>query len=368
MVFSGDKIYMTQHDYIVIMAGGAGSRLWPVSRQGNPKPFQPFFSDESMLQGMYTLLRQSFDADHILIQTDKKFASVVAQQLPELSVENILLEPERRDHGPAFGFSTVNLLARDPEANIGFFYSDCVIRNEENFKETLTTAFQAVADYPENVVAIGVKPLYAYTGYGYIQMKHELKEYDTGKVYTVTRFTEKPDLKTAEKFVQSWQYLWNTGFKVAKASTLLGVFESTVPEMANTLKHIGQNLQDGQKVADLYATLPKMSIEYLLTEKLTNLLVVPSDLGWSDIKCWSTFYDMLRELEDKTMISKGDVVEAECDGCLIYGGKRLVAALGLKDIVIIDTDDALLVVHKDHTQDLKKIVGQIESQGRNELL
>lgn len=360
---------MSHHDYIVIMAGGAGTRLWPVSRQSSPKPFQPFFSDESMLQGMYTLLRQSFDADHILIQTDKRFADVVADQLPELSRDNILLEPERRDHGPAFGFSTVNLLARDPDANIGFFYSDCVIRKEDAFKNTLETAFRAVSDNPDNIVTIGVTPLYAYTGYGYIQIAEQLKEYDTGKLFRVTRFTEKPDLATAEQFLEAGDYLWNTGYKVAKASTLLGVFESVQPEMADTLKQIGQSLTDDQKVAELYAALPKMSIEYLLTEKLNNLLTVPADLGWSDIKCWSTFYDMMRELENKTQISKGDIIEADCDGCLIIGGKRLVAALGLKDIVIIDTEDALLVVHKDHTQDLgKKIVRPIEEQGRTDLL
>ncbi len=360
---------MTSHDYIVIMAGGAGTRLWPVSRQTSPKPFQPFFSDESMLQGMFKLLRQSFAADHILIQTDARFASVVAEQLPELPADNILLEPERRDHGPASGFSTINLLARDPDANIGILYSDCVIRKEDAFKEVLTTSFQVVTDYPDSIVTIGIEPRYAYTGYGYIQVAEELKSYDTGTVKKVTRFTEKPDLATAEQFVASGDYLWNSGYKVAKAATLLHLLESVQPDMVATLKQIGQNLNNPERSAELYATLPKLSLEYLLMEKLNNLLVVPCDIGWSDIKCWSTFYEMMRELEDKTQISKGDIIESDCDGCLIVGGKRLVAALGLKDIVIIDTDDALLVVHKDHTQDLgKKIVTPLSEQGRKDLL
>lgn len=364
---------MTQnkHNYVVIVAGGSGSRLWPLSRRSSPKQFLPLLNGESMFQHMYTLLKESVPAERIIIQTPDSLAHFVREQIPDLKPENLFLEPERRDHGPAFGMAATLIAERDPEAVIGFFYADCIIKNRGVFYETLQTAYQAVSDFPEHIVTIGVKPTYPDTGYGYIQMAQEQKTYGEQQLFSVKRFTEKPDLKTAQRYVRSWDYLWNTGYKICRAALFLDVVAKVDSDMAQHLHELGEQVTQGaakETIAATYAKLPKMSVEFLLTEKLDNLLVVPADLDWADISDWNSLANMLAEMTGDDLVTRGDVLLIDSRNSLAFSEKKLIAAVGLEDMVVIDTDDVLLIAPKAQAQRIKELVQRLEAEGEEQYL
>ncbi len=366
-------VKMKDNHYAVIMAGGSGTRLWPMSRKSSPKQFQALFSSQTMLQLMYQLLREVFTPGHIFVQTDKRFRELVESQLPELPKENILLEPEARDTAPAFGFATAAVLQRDPNAKIGIFYSDHIVKNKEQFVNAVKVSYQSVEDFPKHIVMIGVKPTFPHTGLGYIQMNSQVKGYDEGEVFNVDRFIEKPDYETAETFIKSWEYFWNTGYKICTGATLFELMEKLDPQMVKTLKQIMKLMENPsdaheKKIAELYHELPKISFEYLATEKLENLLVVPSDMGWSDIGDWKSLHDMLMEVNNHHMITKGHHIGTDCENCLIYAGDRMIATLGLKDIIIVDTGDVILVADKNHVHQMKRLIGTLEEQNKHTYL
>lgn len=362
----------SSHDYAVIMAGGSGTRLWPMSRKNSPKQFQALFdSQKTMIQLMYELLLASFPVERICVQTDKKFAQLVTEQLPEVPRENIFLEPEARDTAPAFGFAAAALLKRDPEANIGIFYSDHIIKNKEEFTKAVECAYQAALDFPEFITMIGVKPTYAHTGLGYIQLKNQAKSYENGEVFHVERFVEKPDLETAEKMVKSWEYFWNTGYKVCKASHLFSLIENMNAQMADTLREIADLMHQENSepaIAEKYASLERISFEYLVTQYTNKLLVIPSDMEWSDIGDWKTLHEMLSQLNNHHTITKGNHIGIHTKDSLVYSGERLIATIGLTDTIIVDTGDVILVADKHRVQEMKDLIGLMKEQNKHTYL
>lgn len=367
-----DTSFDLTHSYAVIMAGGSGTRLWPMSRRNAPKQFQALFdSQKTMIQLMYELLREIFPAERIMVQTDRKFSLLVEQQLTEMPKENIFLEPEARDTAPAFGFATAALLQRDKDATIGIFYSDHIIGSRPEFLNAVKCAYQSAEEFPEFITMIGVKPTYPHTGLGYIQIKNQAKSYPNGEAFYVERFVEKPDLATAEQFTKGWEYFWNTGYKVCKAQHLFSLIEGLDKDMATTLRTIAELMhKDGSEseIANLYKGLQKISFEYLVTEHSEKLLVIPSDIEWSDIGDWKTLHDMLKEVNDHDVITKGNQVAVDCEDCLIYGQERLIATLGLKNVIVIDTGDVILVADKEKALDMKKMVTALKDQNKHTYL
>lgn len=359
------------HNYGVIIAGGSGTRLWPMSRKHAPKQFQALLGSQTMIQLMFELLREVLPPEHIFVQTDKRFTSVVKEQLPELPHENVLIEPEARDTGPAIAFAAATISNRDPEAKMAVFWSDHVINNRKNFVQALTTAMQAVEDFPGHVVSIGIKPTQPHTGLGYIQMKSEAKSYADGEVYWVDRFIEKPDYETAEQFVKSWEYLWNTGYSVFNVKDFFALMKRVQPEIEPTLVELKTILAQPEsedrdlKVTEIFTSIPKKSIDYMLMEKLDDLMVVPADLDWSDIGDWQSLHEILAESKGHHMITKGNHVGIDCEGCLVYGGERLIATMGIKDLVIVDTGDAILIANKNRARDMKKLVELMEQHDKH---
>ena len=360
---------LNEHNYAVIMAGGSGTRLWPMSRKNKPKQFLSLLNSQTMLQLMYQELRRVFTPSHIIIQTHRKFITTVQEQIPELPFENILVEPAARDTAPAFGFAAAYLLQRDPHAIMGIFYSDHIIKKNHEFVAAVETAYRSAVDFPNHITMIGVKPTSPHTGFGYIQIKNEAKSYQPGgEVFYVERFVEKPDLATAEQFVKSWEYFWNTGYKVCEASHLFSIIETLDKEMAEKLRKIAKLLADPKnekEVTEIFEELPKISFEYLATEKVHNLLVVPSDMGWADIGDWKALHDMLMEVNGHHMITKGHHMGIDSENCLIFGGNKLVATLGLKDTIFIETEDVILVANKNKAQDIKKLITYLEEQNKH---
>lgn len=352
-----------EHNYAVIMAGGAGTRLWPMSRQSSPKQFQALFGNKTLIQQMFSMLQTTFANDHIFVQTPEMYETLVAHQLPDLPKENILLEPEHRDTAAAFAYATASIINRDEDANIGVFFSDHIVKDLTGFTTAVTTAFLALPDFPDRFIMIGVKPNNPDTGLGYIQMQYEAKRYGNEKVFYVDKFIEKPDEESARNFVKSWQYLWNTGYQIYKGQTFFTFLEQTVPDLKQPLeslrKAIAENDADAKKAA--YARLPKISFSYLAIEKLKNLLVVPSDMDWSDIGDWNVLHGMLKNVTGQSVVTNGATVSVDTQNSLILGSQRLIATLGVKDLIIIDTPDALLIADKHDIDEMKKLYKDIES-------
>lgn len=360
---------LTNHNYVLIMAGGAGTRLWPISRQENPKQFQSFVGDQTLLQHMVDLARQVVPIEQILIMAVPKFGKIILQQIPDLPEENLLYEPARRDTGPAITLGMLQVLERDSKAKVAVLWSDHFIQNPEGFYQMLRCGFTTVTKQPESLVVVGVNPTFPNTAFGYIQMGKEVHQYEELPVFTVRRFTEKPDLETATRFVSSWDYLWNVGYEITDAANFIKKLRTVRDDLLPVLDALatGCHAQNKDEISTAYEELPKQSVEYLFTQRLDNLLVIPADLSWSDLGSWNILHDVLREKHAEGMVSRGEVMLVNTTDSLVYAKDRPIAVVGLKDVIVVDDGDVILVMHKSQSQQIKTLIQELE-QNRPHLM
>lgn len=352
------------------MAGGTGTRLWPLSRRSNPKQFLRLLADTSLLEETYAHVRQVLPVEQIFVMADAARGALAQAQLPELPVDNLIIEPSRRDNGPAIGLASLLIERRCPGAEMAIIWSDHRTTKAEPFARCLTTAFEALRSHPNYLVTIGIKPTRPATEFGYLKMADEIKfDGQLEPVFQVESFQEKPDLPTAERYLTDWRYLWNTGVKVYRAQHMLDLFEQLQPADRQLLENIGQRLdQDARAdVIELWEKLTKRDIEHLITEFVHDILVIPADLGWNDIGSWSVVHDVLKQGQNGDMVVHADHVDVDSQNCLILSDHRLVATAGLRDLIIVDTPDALLVVDRESAQKVKDLVDLI-SERNNDLL
>lgn len=361
-----------KNHYIVIMAGGSGTRLWPLSRKDNPKQFQKLTSEEC------TLLQETYDRvsplvenlDHIYVATTQSYENIVKEQLPDLPVENIILEPCGRDTAPAIAFATRIIHRKDPDAIITTTPSDHAIKNPGSYICTVQTAFDVLADHPEKFGLIGITPTEPSTELGYIQMGKELKSNYKKRVFEAAAFKEKPDAKTAKKYVSNWSYLWNAAYFVFKAETFLAMVQKFTPHIHDALVQINAT-KDARSIQDIFCKLPKEPIDTVILEKLSaqDRFVVPAELEWSDVGNWRTLHDFHRCENGAKNVTRGKVVEINSQNCFVFGHhSKTIATLGLNDIVVIDTDDAILIAHRDYAHEVKQVIEQLKDQEMEELL
>lgn len=359
--------------YAVIMAGGTGTRLWPMSRTGKPKQFHKLVSEKTLIQETYDRLKKAIPAKNIFISTNVKYEQEIKSQLPELPADNFIIEPAKRNTGPALAYLAAEIYAKDKDAIIATLASDHVVQNMDVFANSLKIAFKTVEKNPTSLVLIGINPTRPDTGLGYIKMGSVKAEIDEERIFEVDKFLEKPDLKTAEKYTQSWEYLWNAAYYFFSAKQLLNWFEKYVPETYKIMNEIeklkasGGNGTTQIKVKELFSKAKDEQFEFSVIEKLDpkKILVIPADLGWSDIGNWGTLHDVLSESYGSSMISKGYHMDVESENCLVYGGNKMIATIGLKDVVIIDTPDAILVANKNKAQDVKKLLDKLKGEGKH---
>lgn len=350
---------MNKHNFVLIIAGGVGTRLWPLSRQKKPKQFQRFFNEESLLQHMVNLVKQNIPLEHILVMATPEFRSVIEEQIPGLPAQNILFEPARKDNGPAVVLGMIQIAKIDPEGVVCILWSDQLIKEASNFHQMLETAFQNAKSHPEYLITVGAKPTCADTGLGYIQMGKEVKSATSQPIFGVRRFVEKPDQQTAKYFIESWEYLWNTGYKIMGARNFLQAFKQTQPKLVDLVDKISQ-AKDEHKIAQLYEKFPKESIEYLFTQYWNKILVIPADIGWSDVGNWNTLHDILKGEDDQKMVLRGEVVNHQTNNCLIFAKNKPIIAIGLENLIVVDEGDCLLIMEKSRAQDIKNIINQLE--------
>lgn len=359
--------------YAVIMAGGTGTRLWPMSRKLKPKQLHNLVSDKTLIQETYNRVIKALPQKNIFISTNSKYAEEIKKQLPGVPEENYIIEPSARNTGPAFVYLAMAIKRKDPKAIIATIASDHIVHNVDVFVRSLKIAFKAAEKYPNYLVAVGINPTKPDTGLGYIKMGPVKDTIDEQQVFNVDKFVEKPDLKTAEKYLQSWEYLWNAAYYFFKADSLLDWFKKYRPKIVKKLSEMDQLIAKGgngvtqSQIRALYDSLDDEQFENAIIEQkdFKKVLVIPADLGWSDIGNWGTLFDVLSESYATSMISRGYHIDVGSEGCLIYGNNKMIATLGLKDVVIIDTPDAILIANKNKAQDVKKLLDKLKSEGKH---
>lgn len=357
------------NNYIVIMAGGSGTRLWPVSRAELPKQFQ-HFSDkpESLIQETYERIKDLVPQENIYVSLIESIAAMAKEQLPDIDANNFIVEPEGKNTAPAMGLIASVILKRNPEAIVTTVASDHSIGNVPLFQESINHAFEFVKDNPENLVTIGIKPTEPNTGFGYIKIG---EKFDSQDIYKVDKFVEKPNLETAQKYLDSGEYMWNASYFTWNAMQMLENFNSLAPNIYEGLVKISDAVDTENfpvVLRDEYAKFAKEPIETVIIEKMASVAVIPADLNWSDIGTWSSLYEFLVKSTGKNTISHGDHVGVDDENCLFYSQSKLLATIGLKDIIIVDTPDVTLVCNKNKSQDIKKLMDELREKGREKYL
>lgn len=353
--------------YPVILSGGSGTRLWPMSRTALPKQLLPLASKQTMLQETVSRLKHIPDiADPILIcNNDQRF--LVAEQLREIDItpKALFLEPFGRNTAPAVAIAALSLSQKDPNALMLVLPADHLIKDAKQFGAMVKKAAEA-AD-KDSMVTFGIVPSGPETGYGYIQRGDELNN----GCYKVARFVEKPDLKKAKTFIESGDFYWNSGMFLFKAGSYLTELKKFQPEIEKICREAidksAKDLDFCRINEEVFTKCPSESIDYAVMEHTDQAVVVPVDIGWSDIGSWSALWEVGEKDADGNVI-RGDVYTDGVKNSYIRADRRMIAAIGLEDVVIIETTDALLVAHKNKVQDVKKVVEHLKSADRTEYI
>lgn len=349
------------------MAGGRGERFWPKSRKSLPKQFLSLTDDgKTMIQLTVERILPLVKMEDIYISTNRDYKGLVRQQLPEIPEENILCEPVGRNTAPCIGLGAVHMWKKYGDAVMYVLPSDHLIKYTSIFLSTLTDAGE-VAEQGENLVTLGITPDCPETGYGYIKF---LPDQMLGRAFEVDRFVEKPDLETAKEYVASEQYLWNSGMFIWKVSTILKNLETYLPETYQGLNRIAAAIGTEEEELVLekeFSAFQSESIDYGIMEKAKNIYILSGSFGWDDVGSWLAVGRIKKTNEFGNVID-GNAVTVDTKNCIIQGGKKLIATVGIEDIIVVDTEDALLICEKDSAGNIKKVLENLKICNRTEYL
>ncbi len=349
----------------VIMAGGRGERFWPKSRNSRPKQFLSLTKDgETMIQKTVKRLLPLVDHEDIYIVTNAAYRELVYEQLPDIPSENVLAEPCARNTAPCIALASAVIMKKYDDAIMLVLPSDHLIGYEKIYVNTLKKAVKT-AENGKNLVTIGITPTYPETGYGYINFGAE-----QGDSYEVERFVEKPDLPTAKEYLKSGKYLWNSGMFVWKISSFMENLKEFMPDIYEGALRIGDSFGTDDFEETLvreFTAFRSESIDFGIMEKASDIYTIPGSFGWDDVGSWLAV-ERINETDEFKNYFEGNVVFYDSKRTTVCGGKKLIAAVGTRDIIIVDTDDALLVCSKNSTQDVKQIIAQLKEQKKDELI
>lgn len=342
-----------ENNYCIIMAGGVGSRFWPVSRNSKPKQFLDFFgTGVSFLQQTYNRFAQIVPPGNILVVTSEQYNDLVKEQLPDMPQENILLEPHRRNTAPCIAYATYKLQKKNPKATVVVAPSDHLIINEDVFLGTVSSALEYAQEHDE-LLTLGIKPTRPETGYGYIQTNRAMeKRIEGSRVFSVKTFTEKPDAELAKVFLQSGEFLWNSGIFVWNVKAISEELERYLPDIANQFKDIVPYYyteKEEECIKGIYEGCNGISIDYGVMEKTDRSWVFETSFGWSDVGTWEALYHLGEKDGNNNLLSVGDSMIDKVEGSIIVSNEedKLVVVKGLKNYMVINTDDVLLVCPRD---------------------
>jgi len=359
------------HSYAVIMAGGGGTRLWPLSRKATPKQALPLLGEKTLFQSTVERLQGYFPAERILVVTVAEQAELLKTQVPGLPEENFLIEPAPRGTASVVGLAATVLHQRDPEAVMGIFPADHFIRNLDLFNNLVETATNVAND--DYLVTLGITPTFPSTGYGYIQRGEKLPNTYDYPVYDVKRFKEKPGKEEAYEMSIRGGYSWNSGMFIWKTKTILDEIDRQMPELKSALDEIAVSLSSPQLasvIEKVWLPLKNETIDYGIMEDAKKVAILPaSGLDWSDVGSWDSLFDVILPDDAEGNITiKGDHIAQNTRDTLVYGNGRLVVTIGVKDLVIVDSNDVLLIAQRDQAQDVREIVGKLKAENRDTYL
>lgn len=351
--------------YAVIMAGGRGTRFWPRSREKKPKHLLDITSNKTIIQETVDRIKPIINPDNILIVTGKKHARALIKQLPEIPLQNIIIEPEGRNTAACIGLAALHIQKRTPDQVMVVLPSDHAIADSREFN-AIIKASAKVAAQEEGLVTIGIKPLNANTGFGYIEQTNLLRKIDGKEIYRVKSIHEKPNLHQAQAFIESGNFFWNSGMFIWKVSTILNEICRWLPDLYKGLMKISAALGSADEtkvVPRVYKTLKSISIDYGVMEKADNVFMLKGDFGWSDVGSWDALWEIsLKDSKGNVVTGGGNVIFEDSEGSLVYSAQKLVTTIGVKDLIIVETKDSLLICKKGRSQDVKKIVEALEEK------
>lgn len=363
--------------YAVLLAGGGGTRLWPKSRKKYPKHFLKLYGNQSLLRLAYNNFRQWFPKDRLLVITHQDYVEETQRQLPEMPRENIIAEPEAKNTALAMATAAAVIHKRNPEAIVIYEAADHIYQDVKPLHKTVLAALET-ATKGDYLVAIGIKPTFAHTGLGYIRIGEQIGRIrvEGRDIYAFKSkgFKEKPDLVTAQSFIASGQYLWNANLYCWTTQAIFNAFKEHDPKIYRAINEVLKSVgtKDQKKVFEkVYSKADNDPIDIAVSEKAKNLLLIPGNFDWSDIGDWKVVYDISEKDNRGNVVNnpdKADYIDIGSKNTLVETNGRLIVTIGLEDVVVIDTEDALLVCAKDKTQDVKKAVEKLKADKKNKYL
>ncbi|MGL5439561.1 MAG: mannose-1-phosphate guanylyltransferase [Filifactoraceae bacterium] len=354
----------------LIMAGGRGERFWPKSRKNLPKQFLSLTDDgKTMIQHTVERILPLVDMEDIYISTNNDYKNLVMEQLPRIPEKNILCEPIGKNTAPCIGLAAVHIEKKYKDAIMMILPSDHLIKYNTMFISTLKDAC-TIAERDTNIVTLGITPDYPETGYGYIKFNPEAVDRYTKRAYEVDKFVEKPSLETAKSYIESEQYLWNSGMFVWKISSILENFKTLMPTMYEGLLTIQKSISTEEEMRVLemvFNSFESESIDYGIMEKASHIYTIPGTFGWDDVGSWLAI-ERINKTNEYGNVANGNIITVNTKRTTIIGNDKLIAAVGLEDIIIVDTEDAILVCDKSSAGDIKKVLENLKVCNRNQYI
>jgi len=352
---------MNKNHYVAIMAGGIGSRFWPKSRTSYPKQFLDILNTgKTLIQWTFERYKDFIPEENIYIVTSDEYVDIIKKQLPGIAEANIIAEPSRKNTAPCIAYISFKLQKENPDASLIVAPSDHVVMDRETFKNVSLQALD-FANHTKSFVTLGIQPNHPNTGYGYIQFETMPV---ANNIYKVKTFTEKPNLELAKTFIASGEFLWNAGIFVWRVQDVLTAFEKYQPEMYELFaaeKEKFNTPEEKQAIEQIYPLCTNVSIDYAIMEKATNVYVIPSSFGWSDLGTWNSAYDNLEKDYLGNAVTGKNVLVIDATKCMVsVENNKVVVLQGLDDFIIVDTNDALLICKKDKEQQIKEYVAEVK--------
>ncbi|MCA1293928.1 mannose-1-phosphate guanylyltransferase [Paenibacillus sp. alder61] len=347
----------------LILAGGKGERFWPKSRTNLPKQFLNISGSKSMIQQTVDRLKRFIPIEQVFIITNESYAELIKAQIPDLSPENIIIEPVGRNTAPCVGLASIIIEEKYPDSSMIVLPSDHIIKNEEEFVSILKAAV-AISQQSESLVTLGITPTYPETGYGYIESTSNRVEILNHSAYQVNKFVEKPDEETAKSYISAGNFYWNSGIFIWRVKVIREYIRVLMPEMHSLLEAMKSLFKSNSRIEVIRSEFPKMpdqSIDYGIMEKVTDIYVIPCVLGWDDAGSW-TALERINDLDENGNAINGNILSIDTKRCIIESNGKLIATLGVEDLIIVETDDVTLICRKDKAQEVKNLIKELKVQ------
>ncbi len=356
--------------FAVLMAGGVGTRFWPRSRAKSPKQVLDIIDHETMVQATFRRLKGLIPTSRIFLVTNSEQKEIIVNQLPQLKKENLIIEPFGRNTAPCIGLAATIIQQIDNDGIMIVLPADHLISDVKCFQQVIRQAIK-FANETYSMVTLGIAPTFPSTGYGYIQMGEKVKKFNGHNIHKVKTFAEKPNRETAMRFLESGDFFWNSGMFIWKISTILAEIEDKLPELSEGLNRIKKHLNKNDltsTIEDVYRRIRGISIDYGVMQSAQAVYVIPTNMGWNDVGSWEIVYDIAMKDKNKNTGDYKQLLQVDSIENYLYAPEKLIALVGVKNLIVVDTGDALLVCKKNRSQDVKEIVEQLKKSGMDEYL